>query len=68
MIRKPIRVSLAEPRIIFLNSHVLSLMFSTLRPRIMPIFESARQTSGLEANLRESGSPIFLLGGPAVRE
>jgi len=28
----------------------------------MPIFESVRQTSCLEANLRESGSPIFLLG------
>jgi hypothetical protein len=68
MIRSQFVSPLAEPRIIFLNSHVLSLMFSTLRPRIMRIFESARQTSGLEANLRESGSPIFLLGGPAVRE
>jgi hypothetical protein len=28
----------------------------------MPIFESVRQTSCLEANLRESGSPIFWLG------
>jgi len=64
MIRSQFASPLTEPRIIFLNSHVLSLMFSTLRPRIMRIFESARQTSGLEANLRESRSPIFLLGGP----
>jgi hypothetical protein len=62
MIRKSIRFSLGEPRIIFLNSHVLSLMFSTLRPRIMPIFESVRQTSCLEANLRESGRRSFCLG------
>jgi hypothetical protein len=62
MIRKSIRSPLAEPRMIFLNSHILSLMFSTLRPRMMLIFEGARQMSGLEANLRESGSPIFLLG------
>ena len=26
------------------------------------------KTSGLEANLRKSGSPTFLLGGPSVRE
>jgi hypothetical protein len=62
MIRKSIRSPLAEPRIIFLNSRVLSLGFPTLSPRIMPIFESAREMSGLEANLRESGSPILLLG------
>jgi hypothetical protein len=48
----------------FMNSHVLSSMFSTLKPRIMPIFERrvGVKTSGLDANLRELGSPISLPG------
>ena len=40
MIRKSIRFSPSGARIIFLNSHVLSFMFSTLRPRIMPFLRT----------------------------
>jgi hypothetical protein len=61
---------LAEPRIIFLDAHVLTLVFSTLKSRIMPIFARrvGVKTSGLVANLTESGSPISLPGDPAVCE
>jgi hypothetical protein len=51
---------LAEPRIIFLDLHVLSLSFSTFKSHIMPIFARRVRvkTPSLKANPRESGWPI----------
>jgi len=62
MIRKSIRFSPSGPRIIILNSHVLSFMFSTLRPVSCLSLRARVKRLAWKRFLGNRGRRFFLLG------